>query len=202
MGKDLKELFARLDAGASHHLCFQCYSPQVRAILEAGRELYICEACSYKGGRQIMISPELRYDFTPEGLWRHFSVGGVIERKGRYLLFHRRKYPFQYTLPAGHWDRQEADPREALVREVLEETGLRVITAKLLYREDVPGDACRRGSDVHHWHFYQCLCEGEPRVDGDEGDLIGWYTPEQIQPLALTVPTRHFLTKLGVRKSP
>jgi ADP-ribose pyrophosphatase YjhB (NUDIX family) len=198
MKESLKELLARLDPESSHQLCFQCHSSQVQVVVETGKELYACNLCGYKGGRQILVTPDLRYDFTPEGLWRHFSVGGVIERNGRYLLFNRRKYPFQYTLPAGHWNWQEADPQDALVREVYEETGLRVITAKLLYQEDVLGDTCRRGSDIHYWHLYRCICEGEPRTDEDEGDFISWYTPEQIRQLELTTPTRYFLMKLRI----
>lgn len=69
----------------------------------------------------------------------------VIERRGKILLTHwRRGHLHGWTLPGGGIEAGE-DPRETVVREVLEETGLNARTGKLLgvdsrvmMRDDVP----------------------------------------------------------------
>lgn len=69
----------------------------------------------------------------------------VVERRGRLLLTHwRRGHMHGWTLPGGGIEHGE-DPRDAVVREVLEETGLDARVGKLLgvdsrvmVREEVP----------------------------------------------------------------
>ncbi len=69
----------------------------------------------------------------------------VVERRGRILLTHwRRGHLHGWTLPGGGIDDGE-DPRDAVVREVFEETGLEARVGKLLgvdsrvmVREEVP----------------------------------------------------------------
>ncbi|MGK0715364.1 NUDIX hydrolase [Leucobacter sp. W1153] len=69
----------------------------------------------------------------------------VVERRGKILLTHwRRGHLHGWTLPGGGIDHGE-DPRDAVVREVLEETGLEARVGKLLgvdsrvmVREEVP----------------------------------------------------------------
>lgn len=69
----------------------------------------------------------------------------VVERRGKILLTHwRRGHLHGWTLPGGGIDPGE-DPRDAVVREVFEETGLEAKIGKLLgvdsrvmVREEVP----------------------------------------------------------------
>ena len=69
----------------------------------------------------------------------------VVERRGRILLTHwRRGHLHGWTLPGGGLEAGE-DPRDAVVREVMEETGLEARVGKLLgvdsrvmVREEVP----------------------------------------------------------------
>ena len=69
----------------------------------------------------------------------------VVERRGKLLLTHwRRGHLHGWTLPGGGLEPGE-DPRDAVVREVLEETGLEARVGKLigvesrvLVREEVP----------------------------------------------------------------
>ncbi|MFV0434093.1 MAG: NUDIX hydrolase [Leucobacter sp.] len=56
----------------------------------------------------------------------------VIERRGKVLLTHwRRGHLHGWTLPGGGLESGE-DPRDAVVREVMEETGLEARVGKLL----------------------------------------------------------------------
>lgn len=56
----------------------------------------------------------------------------VVERRGRLLLTHwRRGHMHGWTLPGGGLESGE-DPRDAVVREVFEETGLEARVGKLL----------------------------------------------------------------------
>lgn len=72
----------------------------------------------------------------------------VVERRGKLLLTHwRRGHMHGWTLPGGGIESGE-DPRETVVREVMEETGLEARVGKLLgidsrvmVREEVKGDA-------------------------------------------------------------
>ncbi len=69
----------------------------------------------------------------------------VVERRGKMLLTHwRRGHLHGWTLPGGGLESGE-DPRDAAVREVLEETGLEAKVGKLIgvdsrvmVREEVP----------------------------------------------------------------
>ena len=69
----------------------------------------------------------------------------VVERRGKLLLTHwRRGHLHGWTLPGGGLDPGE-DPRDAVVREVFEETGLEArvgklvgIDSRVMVREEVP----------------------------------------------------------------
>ncbi|MBO1901285.1 NUDIX hydrolase [Leucobacter weissii] len=70
---------------------------------------------------------------------------GVVERRGKLLLTHwRRGHLHGWTLPGGGLEDGE-DPRDAVVREVLEETGLEArvgrllgVDSRVMVREEVP----------------------------------------------------------------
>jgi ADP-ribose pyrophosphatase YjhB (NUDIX family) len=151
--------------------------------------------------RAFVFYPTTKWEFRDDGELRHFSVGAILwrqyddERERRYCLFRRRTHPIgYYTIPAGHLEMGE-DPQVAALREAYEETQLGVLSAELLYEEEVR-DECRRGADYHFWHLYLCQCTGEPRMS-DEGDVIGWFTRDEITgELPLTRPTGYFLGQL------
>lgn len=72
----------------------------------------------------------------------------VVERRGKILLTHwRRGHLHGWTLPGGGIDPGE-DPRDAVVREVMEETGLEAkvgrllgVDSRVMVREEVPADS-------------------------------------------------------------
>lgn len=79
------------------------------------------------------------------GMDLRVAAYAVVERRGRILLTHwRRGHMHGWTLPGGGLEDGE-HPREAVVREVYEETGLEARVGKLLgvdsrvmVREEVP----------------------------------------------------------------
>lgn len=114
----------------------------------------------------------------------------VVERRGKILLTHwRRGHLHGWTLPGGGLESGE-DPRDAVVREVLEETGLEARVGKLLgvdsrvmVREEVP-----EGSDpeLHTIRIvYRASVKDGPlqhEVDGSS-DEARWVAIREIRSL-------------------
>jgi 8-oxo-dGTP pyrophosphatase MutT (NUDIX family) len=89
----------------------------------------------------------------------HYSVGGFAKIDGAYVMIDRASVPKGYACPAGHIDVGE-DPLAALCREFREETGLEVVSAKLLWEQEFNTGACRHGIDSHYWYVYECDVKG------------------------------------------
>ncbi len=107
------------------------------------------------------------------------SVGALIMREGKTLALYRKVFPLGLALPAGHIDEGEM-PEEALVREVLEETGLRVVHHELLLEKTFP-NPCSKGHPEHHWFVYLVTADGEPRVcEPDKHEWVKFLAPEEI----------------------
>ena len=77
---------------------------------------------------------------------RSLTVDAVIVHDGRIVLIKRRDSPFKgcYALPGGYVEREE-DAKEALAREVEEETGLIVTPGRMVGFYDDP-ERDRRGN--------------------------------------------------------
>lgn len=100
------------------------------------------------------------------------TAGAVIEKDGKLLLVKRGNEPFKdyWTLPGGHIDFGET-AKEAVVREVKEETGLDLKPIFLAYRDEIYPDI--------NWHgevlvFYG-EAEGREEIDGKEIIDIKWF---------------------------
>ncbi len=139
----------------------------------------------------------------------------LLTRDGEILLTRmsdRTRIPGRWTLPGGGVEHGE-DPRDALRREVYEETGLHV----------VPG----RSRDVHASHFVGARADGlvedyhgihlifdadiepgsqdaEPRVVevGGSTELAAWVPVEEAERLDLLSAARHALTLLADDRVP
>lgn len=142
-----------------------------------------------------MATPKL--DVAADGRPRHYSVGALIKNGDSYLLFDRVKKPFGYAGPAGHVDEGE-DPDTAVVREVEEETGLKVVSFSLLFEEELPWDTCSRGIPVHHWRLYHCEVEGALNPEAEEARKMGWYNPRINWPTSFDPAWAHWFKKLGI----
>ena len=118
---------------------------------------------------------------------QHDVVTGALVREGRVLLVHRsrhrRAYPDVWDLPGGHVEPGES-PLDALVRELREELGVRVVAetaghvAKLRISA---GDEVLRLSvwSVGEWR-------GVPvNAAPEEHDRIGWFSAEDLCALPL-----------------
>ena len=127
----------------------------------------------------------------------HFSVGAFIKRNNQYLLIDRIKPPYGFAGIAGHVDSEET-PEQALNREVNEESGLKVISQKLIFDEFIDWNKCHKFPEIggHHWYVYECDVEGEVKLDTNESKSIEWYTVDEIKNLHLEPVWDYWFKKL------
>ena len=109
------------------------------------------------------------------------GVGGVVVRDGRVLLIRRGKDPLygRWVVPGGTVELGET-LEEALVREMEEETSLRVEPIEVL----TVFDRIERDGErvVYHYVIVDYLCRwlsGEAKAGSDALDAA-WATPEQL----------------------
>jgi 8-oxo-dGTP diphosphatase len=106
-------------------------------------------------------------------------VGAVIkDDAGRLLLIKRRNEPGagRWSLPGGRIEPAESD-EQALVREVLEETGLQATIGPLLGAVQRPG----RDGAVIDIRDYAAFVAGGTLAAGDDAADASWVTPAQMQ---------------------
>ena len=109
------------------------------------------------------------------------GVGGVVVKDGRVLLARRGKEPLygRWVVPGGTVELGET-LEEALVREMQEETGLRVEPVEVL----TVFDRIQRDGDrvVYHYVIVDYLCrwlEGEARAASDALE-VAWAGPADL----------------------
>jgi len=185
--------------GQYHQYCEKCHSESIHRIFEKEKTFYLCEHCGYKSPRLIVIDPKIVWwiDEKTKEYW-HESVGiFVFNKSGKALFFERIIYPFALTIPAGHLDIGE-DVETAIRRELKEEAGLKIDVVNLFAEEDVNGDQCRRGADIHKWHLYtaEIASVGDIKIN-DEGIQPVWLSLEEALRKDLVYPVRHFIEKYG-----
>lgn len=111
------------------------------------------------------------------------GVGGVVVRDGAVLLVQRAHDPLagQWTIPGGAVEVGET-LREAVARELLEETGLHVRVFELVdaFERIIPDEA---GRTRYHYVLLDYLCEpvsGDLRASSDVRDAA-WVRPEDFE---------------------
>ncbi len=95
------------------------------------------------------------------------SVGAIIKNeKSEYLCLYRLKHPTGLAFIAGHIDSTDKTPKDALIREVMEESGLKVVRCELVLNKVFPNPCARPpGYDGHEWFVYNVSkYEGKPKL--------------------------------------
>ena len=123
-------------------------------------------------------------------------MGAVItDGTGRLLLVKRGHEPEagRWSLPGGRVKPGESDP-QALVREVHEETGLRVEPGRLVGAVERPGP----GGTVFDIHDYAASVSGGLLAAGDDAADVRWVHPRDLDRLSLTSGLARTLAEWGV----
>lgn len=116
--------------------------------------------------------------------YQRVGVNALIKRDdGKYLIIHRSKIndfrPNIYDLPGGEVEFGE-DPNTSLIREVFEETSLKVEILKPIFISSEFQD------EVRHqiWIIYECkYVEGEVKLNPDEHDKFIWANVNEMDSL-------------------
>ena len=125
-----------------------------------------------------------KYDENIEIVYRP-SARGIVIRGDKVAMIHSKKYEY-YKFPGGGIETGES-PREAMIREVREESGLVVLPESV--REF--GNAHRRSSTkngglfIQDNYYFTCSCEENATqqilddYESEEGFTLEFVTPEE-----------------------
>ena len=126
------------------------------------------------------------------------AVGAIIIKENRILLVKRNKEPGEeaWAIPGGSVRLGET-LQEAVEREILEETGLRVKAKDPVYTFDL---IKRDHENRIRFHYVIIdlvadLIGGELRPSDDAADA-GWFTAEDVESVGVTESTKEFLRKI------
>lgn len=116
----------------------------------------------------------------PESLYPEVTVGAVIiNPQGQIFLFRSHKWRDRYAIPGGHIELGES-AAAAVVREILEETGLVVSEPHFLcYQESLFDPAFW---EQRHFVFLDFVCRtpGGPVTLNEEAESWAWVEPDQV----------------------
>lgn len=154
---------------------------------------YIGESTRREVEYAYRLGKRVRWLETPTHC-NNTSVGVLVEREERFLLFRRVQKPYGIAPSAGHVDElhyvgqpdEEAVYEHAAYRELQEETRLTARKISPLL-EIVLQNQCRRcGGDWHKWRIYRAEVEpdSEPYGTDDESLDLRWYCRDEIIALA------------------
>lgn len=180
--------------------CFKCGVKNVKTILTENGEEFLC--INNHRSPRVYLFDDKSVSSIEDGKLVHAVVGAIIKKnindEDFLLLFLRRKFPFLYTIPAGHLE-NEHDLIGEMKREITEETALTILKCTQLWQTPLRlFDPCRRGADFHDWYVFEAKCYGEPQLS-NEGKQIGWFSKDEVKKLAqqklLTLPVEFILKK-------
>jgi len=119
----------------------------------------------------------------------------IRDPAGRLLLIRRGHEPSAglWSLPGGRIEPGETD-QQAVVREVLEETGLRVDCGRLLGRAELPGPD---GAVFDVGDYLAVVVTDADLAAGDDADDARWVSAAEMEALPLTKGLAGYLTAWG-----
>ena len=152
--------------------CPRCAHPlEDRFVFERMRR--VCPACGFVFFREHKV-----------------AAAAIVPRNDALLLVRRTMTPGQgkWSIPGGFVEFDE-DPREAVIREVWEETGYRVAMVRLL--DIIFGREHERGASLLIVYETRLL-DGAPTrsPDEDEVDAIGFFSLDTLPPIAFEATKR------------
>lgn len=127
---------------------------------------------------------------------RIVAVGAVLtDDEGRVLLIRRRNPPQagKWTIPGGKVEPGEST-EAAVIREMLEETGLRAEVGELLWTVDIPGP----DDVVFEVHDFAARIVSGTLCAGDDAADAGWFTARDLTELPVTRGLLRHLREHGV----
>lgn len=161
--------------------CTVCHSPNtVTREKIHGNSYYKCSSCQATEAQAIIIDPKIKHWLDSDKEYCHASVGlCLFNDNDQFLMFKLNKFPFGWTIPAGHVDSGES-PIDAVKREAKEETGLEINQLSHTSTLTIDKDGCRRGSDRHKWDIYtaRTASSDEVVIDSNEGSEYEWISVE------------------------
>jgi 8-oxo-dGTP diphosphatase len=132
------------------------------------------------------------------------GVGALIYDGERILLVERGNEPLAgyWSLPGGGVEAGER-LEEAVVREVFEETGLRVTVDSLatVFERIMPDEANRCEYHYVLVDFY-CTIKGGELKPGDDARDVRWFSTDRLDGLLLTAGTREVVLTCCHQRSP
>jgi 8-oxo-dGTP pyrophosphatase MutT (NUDIX family) len=164
-----------VDGDAKHEYCTVCFADDVQTVQKEDGVVFYCHVCFQTRPRRIVVGGNMKVWQEKDGELRHESTGVFVrEPAGKYLFFELRNYPYGFTVPAGHVDKNEK-AMQAAMRELEEEVGIKADKIIELATFDMPGDSCSSGADFHKWHafVYQLPAMIDITVS-EEGRLPQW----------------------------
>lgn len=166
--------------------CLRCSAKSPHEEKTDGSVMYRCGFCGAREPRTLILDPAVRTEEAPRGL-KHWTAGALIEREGTFLVMRKRTWPYLWDVIAGHLKPGE-EPEVAVIREVEEETGLRLVHPQLVFRGEIFPDPCRRGVNLHEWFLYRGGADGELRPDAREVAALRWVTRGELYGLPFVRP--------------
>lgn len=145
-----------------------------------------CPFCSRE--LEQRLEEEKKRKWCPDCKWTYYpyvncAVGAIIIQDNKVLLVKRNREPHlgKWVFPAGFVDYGE-HPEETLVREVQEETGLKVVKYELIDILQNPDDPRATG---HYGIFYK-VTETEGTIsnsDESENQSVNWFNMGELPEL-------------------
>lgn len=128
------------------------------------------------------------------------AMHALIKKEGKYLVLHRSKAnnykPNEWDIPGGTVEFGE-DHNKALIREVFEETGLKVKPIKVLYIYSYLSGPVRHQFQIVNESKY---LKGEVKLNPEEHDDFKWLTKEEMEKIKKIAFLKNFYKDFLLKK--